>query len=159
MKTISKITTSLSVVAVLLFTALLLPLTTVSAHGDDHDNSVVTQAQASDNNDDKEDRASSYEYTAQKGDSYTLMARKAVQTYGITSNVNLSEGQIIFAETNLTKEAGSPRLAIDQKVEINQDTVKSWVDKAGQLNDTQKAAWSKYAQSANFNTNAVGQAR
>lgn len=99
-----------------------------------------------------------YTYVAQPGDSYTLMARKAIQTYGITNKVNLSQAQIIFAETNLTKEAGSPTLLLGQKVEINQDTVKNWVNKAKDLSAEQQSAWNVYAKNANFNTNKVGQA-
>jgi hypothetical protein len=44
-----------------------------------------------------------YSYVAQSGDSYSLMARKAVQTYGLTSQTNLSQAQIIFAETSRTQ--------------------------------------------------------
>lgn len=155
MKIITNIIASLSVVTVFLLAAVIVPATPVSAHnGEDHSDSVVTQAQEEQSGD-----AASYTYVAQKGDSYTLLARKAVQTYGITQKVNLTEGQIIFAETNLTKEAGSPKLGVGQEVTVNQDAVKSWVEKAGQLTDAQKAAWDYYAQFANFNTNAVGQAR
>lgn len=99
----------------------------------------------------------SFNYVAQPGDSYSLMARKAIQTYGIINKVNLSEAQIIFAETNITKLAGSPMLNIGQKVEIKQDLVKQWVDKAKELTKDQQAEWNVYAQHANFNTNHVGQ--
>ncbi|GIW60778.1 MAG: hypothetical protein KatS3mg087_1844 [Patescibacteria group bacterium] len=86
------------------------------------------------------------------------MARKAIQTYGITEKVSLSEAQIIYAETNITKEAGSPFLTEGQTVEIKESTVKSWVDKAEDLSDEQEARWQPYAARANFNTNRVGQA-
>lgn len=98
-----------------------------------------------------------YDYTAQPGDSYTLMARKAIQTYGITSKTNLNQAQIIYAETLLTQEAESPLLDLGQKVTIKESTVKSWTDKAGQLSDAQKAAWGAYAEGVDFNTNHVGQ--
>jgi LysM repeat protein len=51
-----------------------------------------------------------FDYVAQSGDSYSLIARKAVQTYGVINSVNLSGAQIIFVETNLTLAAGSPVL-------------------------------------------------
>lgn len=100
-----------------------------------------------------------YNYVAQPGDAYTLMARKAIQTYGITSKVNLSPAQIIYAETNLTQKAGSPQLLVGQKVQINGDSVKQWVESAQKLSATQQASWNVYAANANFNTNAVGQAK
>ena len=98
-----------------------------------------------------------YTYTAQPGDSYSLIARKAIQTYGIINNVQLSEAQIIFVETNLTQKAGSPELNKGQKVEVSVNYIKEWSDKAGQLTQEQKDAWNVYAQNANFNTNSVGQ--
>ncbi len=99
-----------------------------------------------------------YSYVSQPGDSYSLMARKAIQTYGINNKVNLSEAQIIFAETHLTQDAGSPILVKGQKVEIKEDAVKNWVNKAKDLSAQQQSAWNVYAQNANFNTNKVGQA-
>ncbi len=103
-------------------------------------------------------QSQSFNYVAQPGDSFSLMARKAIQTYGINNKVNLSEAQIIFAETNITQTAGSPVLAQGQKVEINETTVKDWVEKAKSLTAEQQAAWDVYAKQANFNTNKVGQA-
>jgi hypothetical protein len=86
------------------------------------------------------------------------MARKAVQTYGLENNVNLSEAQIIFAETNITRDAESPELNVGQKVEISSEKVKNWVDKAKELTEKQQAVWDQYTSGVNFNTNNVGQA-
>lgn len=99
-----------------------------------------------------------YSYISQPGDSYTLMARKAVQTYGLKNKVNLSQAKILFAETNLTLKAGSPSLAVGQKVNISENDVKEWADKATKLTAAQEAAWNAYNVGVNFNTNAVGQA-
>ncbi len=99
-----------------------------------------------------------YNYVAQSGDSYTLMARKAVQTYGINANVNLSPAQIIFAETMLAQEASSPMLTLGEKVTVKQSTVKNWVEKANALSPEAKTAWGAYANGVDFNTNHVGQA-
>ncbi len=98
-----------------------------------------------------------YKYVAQPGDSYSLIARKAVQTYGSKFKVKLSRAQIIYAETNLTQQAKSPLLDIDQKLSVSENTVKQWVNKATKLTASQKAAWNYYVQFADFNTNAVGQ--
>lgn len=116
--------------------------------------------------DTKEDKAKeetkeepTFAYIAQPGDSYSLMARKAIQSYGIVNKVNLSQAQIIFAETMLTQEASSPSILIGQKVVIKQSTVKNWVEKAQKLSDKEKAAWNVYAQGADFNTDNVGEPR
>ena len=98
----------------------------------------------------------SYIYTAQSGDSYTKMARKAIQTYGKKSKINISQAGIIFAETNMTIQAGSPILEIGQKVEIKESVVKDWADKTLKLTDAEKSAWNYYVQFVNFNTDKVG---
>lgn len=98
-----------------------------------------------------------YKYVAQSGDSYSKMARKAVQTYGLKHKVNLAGSQIIYAETNLTQEAGSPLLSAGQEVSVSEKTVKGWIEKAQKLSDADKAKWDMYVGSVNFNTNAVGQ--
>jgi len=100
-----------------------------------------------------------YQYVAQTGDSYSLMVRKAIQTYGLVSKTSLGRAQIIYAETHLTQEAGSPHLNVGQKVSIKETTVKGWVEKAQKLTDAQKKAWNVYAQHADFNTNHVGEAK
>lgn len=98
-----------------------------------------------------------YTYTAQTGDSYSVLARKAIQTYGIETQTNLSGAQIVFAETNLTQEAGSELLETGQTVTITKADVQKWVDKAKDLTDSQKAAWQYYVSFVDFNTDAFGE--
>jgi hypothetical protein len=100
-----------------------------------------------------------FDYVAQPGDSYSLMARKAVQTYGIETSTNLSGAQIIFVETNLTQAAGSPVLNLGEKVSISRQLVSEWAEKAKSLTEEQQAAWQVYANNANFSTDAVGEVR
>lgn len=97
-----------------------------------------------------------YLYTAKADDSYSVLARKAIQTYGLENKVNLSGAQIIFAETNLTKIAGSPLLNKGQKLEIIKDNVKSWIEKAQKLTDSQKQAWNYYVKFVDFDTRDNG---
>lgn len=117
--------------------------------------------QQDDNNDEDNsngNKTQPYSYVAQPGDSYSLMARKAVQTYGINNEVDLNKAQIIFAETNITQAAGSPKLVVGQTVKLNEDSVKDWVNKAKDLSQEKQTAWEAYTQGVNFNTNNVGQA-
>ena len=99
-----------------------------------------------------------YTYTAQPGDSYSAMARKAVQTYGINTKTKLSLAQILYTEAGLTVEAGSPYLEVGQKVTIAKKQVMDWVEKAKKLSASERAAWATYVPWVDFNTNAVGQA-
>ena len=100
-----------------------------------------------------------FSFVAQKGDSYTKMARKAVQIFGIDNKVDLSGAQIVFVETNLTKLASSPELKLGETVSISKTTVSEWVEKAKQLTDAQKSLWQVYANRVDFNTNNVGEAQ
>ena len=97
-----------------------------------------------------------YTYTAKSGDSYTVLARKAVQTYGIREKVKLSLAQIVAAETFLTSDAGFPELNEGQAVTFKVDTVKAAVKKAQGLTDSQKAAWQAYVPYVDFDTRDNG---
>lgn len=104
------------------------------------------------------DQTGKFVYVTQPGDSYTLMARKAVQTYGKKFDVQVSPAGIIYAETNLTLVAGSPHLEVGQEVSIDEALVKDWVDRAQALSDNEEAAWEYYVQFVDFNTDRVGEA-
>lgn len=124
--------------------------TTAAAHeGEDHSHDT---AQA-------EGAAEAYQYEAQTGDTYTQMARKAIQTYGIENSVNLSGAEIVFAETSMTREAGSPVLNVGQQVSVSKETVKKWVEAAQKLDDATEARWNVYTRFVDFNTNHVGEKR
>lgn len=99
-----------------------------------------------------------YTYTAQPGDSYIQMARKAVQTYGIETDTQIGAAGVLFAETNLTSLAGWPALSEGQTVAISRADVKEWFNKAAELTADEKAAWEYYAPFVNFSTNHVGEA-
>lgn len=100
-----------------------------------------------------------YAYNAQPDDTYSQMARKAIQTYGIVNDVRLSAAQIIYAETMLTQDAGSPLLMLGQKVTILESDVKEWVESAQKMTAKQTAAWQPYTVGVNFNTNNVGESQ
>lgn len=140
---------------IIVLAALLLLTMSVSAHEEGEEvepTTVTTSAESSVNE-------GTYDYVAQPGDSYSLMARKAMQTYGIESSINLSGAQIIFAETNLTIAAGSPVLNLGDKVSLSRHLVSEWSEKAKSLTEEQQAAWQVYANMANFSTDAVGESR
>lgn len=102
-------------------------------------------------------KAETYTYVTQSGDSYSKLARKAIQTYGIQNKVKLSAAEIIAAETKLTQEAGSPMLTQGQKVTIEKSTVKKWADASLKLSAADEAKWQKYTVNVNFDTRSVGE--
>lgn len=85
-----------------------------------------------------------YAFTAKEGDSYTVLARSAVQSYAKTQGLKLQTAQIIAAETFLAQEAGSPLLDIGQKVTLKTTAVHNAVKKAQALNAEQLTAWETY---------------
>lgn len=100
----------------------------------------------------------SYQYVAQEGDSYTQILRKATQTYGAKYKVDLSLAQIVYIETNLAQQAGSPILDVGDAVAVQESTLRAWVDKAKGLSEDQVVEWDFYTQFVNFDTSAVGEA-
>lgn len=135
------------------FVSAILP---VQAHeGEDHSHDSETAAQAETSNDTQEPE--SYGYVAQPGDSYHVLARKAVQTYGIENNVNLSGAQIIYAETNLAQAASLPVLSEGQAVEIAQTDVKAAIESAQALSEEDEATWDYYVQFVDFDTSNNGE--
>lgn len=130
------------------------PQESEAEHADDHEHKEGEEHEET-----AQEAASTYEYVAQPGDSYSKIARKAIQTYGITTETNLSEAQIIFAETKLTQEAGSPAINEGQEIAIDEAKVKNWVDQAKELSDTKQTAWAAYTVGVDFNTDAVGESR
>lgn len=143
-------------VALFAFAFVALQSTSVYAQGDTKD---ATSEQKDEKKTDTKKSAATYKYVAQVGDSYSKIARKAVQTYGLKHDVKLSGAQIVFAETNLTRAAQSPILMAGEKVSVAESDVQSWVERAQKLNDAQKTAWNYYVQFVNFNTDNVGEAR
>lgn len=107
----------------------------------------------------KDKSINSYHYIAQPGDSYSLLARKAIQTYGITHKISLSKAKLLAAETHLTKAAGSPQLRAMQPVSITKKTVKKWLTAAQKISKAKEKLWAVYVTpSVNFNTDQVGEA-
>lgn len=128
----------------------------VRAH-EGHDHKEVAAATTAKPAEQKKEAA--YKYVAQPGDSYSKMARKAVQTYWKKSAAKLSNAKVLAAETWLTQEAGSPLLNKGQTVELKESAVKAAADKAVKLTAAQEAKWQAYVVGVNFNTSAVGESR
>lgn len=115
-----------------------------------------TKAKSKEQSDQKATKATTYTYSARTGDSYSVLARKAIQEYAKETKVELSQAQIIAAETNLTIAAGSPGLEIQQIVTIDKQSIKNAVQAAQQLSQDEQAAWAVYAPYTNFDTSQNG---
>lgn len=124
----------------------------------DHSHEETTVSQETEQNQAEQTEVKeAYSYVAQVDDSYTVLARKAIQTYGIETSTNLSGAEIVFAETHLTQDAGGELLNEGQEVSIDKEDVKKVVEEAQKLSDAEEAAWDYYVQFIDFNTDAAGQ--
>lgn len=153
MKLMSKLTLTALLLAGVVGVSTLAGPATASAQDNNQDNKSQKAAPA----EDRPAASGSYDYVAQPGDSYSVLARKAVQTYGFEEKVNLSQAQIVAAETNLTLAANSPLLIQGQKVSISKATVQEWVEKAEALTAVQQALWQPYTVGVNFDTSNNGE--
>ena len=98
-----------------------------------------------------------YAYTAQQGDSYTQLVRKAVQTYGIDHKVDLGNARIVAIETKASEQAGWPAINEGQGVSFNESLLKTWVDEAKKMTEADVAAWATYVPYIDFDTRSIGQ--
>lgn len=151
----NKLYVALAAAAILILVAYVAVTTnrTTTAHDEVAQSSETTQKEAGKN----QEREVRYSYEAQPGDSYSQLARKAVQTYGIVNDVALSQAQIIAAETQLTVAAGSPELEVGQKIELKPADVKAAVEAAQKLSAEAQAAWQPYVAGVDFNTDSIGE--
>lgn len=127
-----------------------------AADDGDHNNSgdAMTSEKAKTDNKSNND---SYIYKAQKGDSYSQIARKAVQSYGIENKVNITQAGIVFAETQITKDAKAELLEVGQEVKISKSDVKKQIEAAKKLTKAQQKSWGYYVQFVDFKTDHIGQ--
>lgn len=98
-----------------------------------------------------------YSYTANSGDTYTQLVRKAVQTYGIVHKESLGNARIVAIETTASERAGWPMIAEGQVVSFDESTVKAWAADAKKLSDADVAAWATYVPYIDFDTRGIGE--
>ena len=89
--------------------------------------------------------------TVLKGDSLTLIARRALADY-LSGNpdVFLTTGQKIFIENKLSQSLASQTLKVGAEVEINTTTILNLIDESKQLTKSQLDKWENYARSIRF---------
>lgn len=157
-RVMKKILTTFSAFIAILAVAGVVVVTASSSPVHAADDSNATKAEVTKESDTKDATSvKDYTYTANSGDTYTAMVRKAVQTYGINNDIELGEARIVYIETMMTQAAASPYLWVGQKITIKGSDVKNWADKSLELNDKDVAAWQTYVAYINFNTNHVGE--
>lgn len=125
-----------------------------TAKNDDKSDSKTTGQKDSEQNDQakakEQAKTADYTYTAEPGDSYTLMARHAVESFSKANDKTVSQAQIIAAETFLTQEAGEPMLLIGDEVTLSNTKVADAIERAMNLSDTDEAAWETYVPYVDF---------
>lgn len=96
------------------------------------------------------DSANTYNYTAAAGDSYSLLARQAIDDYATNTTTGLTNAQRVAAESTIVSDAGFPELRVGQAVSFYGDDVKAAVEASKQLSAAQLALWQPYADLASL---------
>jgi len=89
-------------------------------------------------------KTKNYSYTAASGDSYTVLARKSLESYAKANDVTLSKAQIVAGETKLSQAYDWKLLNVGQKVTISHSQLKSTVSSVQKLSKSELAAWQQY---------------
>ena len=83
--------------------------------------------------------AGEHTFTATAGDSYTGLARQAVDEYADVHNLQLTDAERLDAEVALANDAGAPYLEIGQKVTIADSAVAAALPAQTETTDTDSA--------------------
>lgn len=93
------------------------------------------------------DKIGDYTAQAEKGDSYTIIARRAIQQVVEQRQTQLSDAQKLAAETFLASNAGFPLLEVGQTVTILTTDIVSAIERASALSQDQQNVWLAYINS------------
>jgi mannitol-specific phosphotransferase system IIBC component len=81
---------------------------------------------------------------ANSGDGLTHLARKAIAEYIQDKDITLSKEQKIYTETNLKNKYYQHHLNLGQEVSFELQDLDEFIQKAQNLSDEEKRAWSRY---------------
>ena len=84
----------------------------------------------------------SYTYIVQEGDSYSIIARRAISEHGGSS---LSSAQKIAAEAKLVEQAGWPEVDAGQSVKIDGTALSQAISSARSMTADEQQMWQSYA--------------
>ena len=84
----------------------------------------------------------SYTYVVQEGDSYSIIARRAINEHGGSS---LSSAQKIAAEAKLVEQAGWPEVDAGQSVRIDSAALSQAISSARSMTADEQQMWQSYA--------------
>ena len=90
--------------------------------------------------------ASIVKKVAQKGDSITTLARKAVEEYLEDKGVELTKEHRIYIEDYIQNSIGDYQLKIGQEIEISKDLIAEAVEKSQQLSQEQLKNLENYSE-------------
>lgn len=92
----------------------------------------------------------SYTFYAQKGESVSKLARKAIAQYLAETSTSLSAAQRLFIEVNLTNASNPVFLEIGESRSFSVDLVSDLVEQSKNLSQKSLNAWQRQANSVNY---------
>lgn len=93
-----------------------------------------------------------YEYEVKSGNNLTILVRRALQLFDqAKAEIQLSEAQMIYCETNIVQSMGAPDLIYPgDAIKVDAEQVADFAASSQDLTPAQTAAWQFYADQADF---------
>lgn len=142
-----KIINLLAITVIMIFSALVLGTGSAVAQ-DKNENNV-----AANENNNKETTA--YQFVADRGDSQSILVRRALQLYADATNTELSEAATIYCETNIVQDLGSHWLEVGEELSVPVSSLQQYIENSRELSDQEIANWQTWANQATFNLEHV----
>ena len=86
-----------------------------------------------------------FKTVARSGDNQTTLVRDIIGQYKASTEAELSAEQMLFVETNLVE--GLPKsdlILVGDELSVSEENVKSTIEAAGQLSESEIALWGRY---------------
>lgn len=98
----------------------------------------------------------SYDFIVQTGDNMSKLVRRAIGLYDqALPDVELTNEQSMFAETNVVQEMGPRLLDVDEKFSLQRNLIEKYVVQVADLTQNQQAAWKIYSDRASYQINHI----
>lgn len=132
--------------------ACLLVFHTVGVHAHEENGRIEAATNTNDDARNSSNVPDDYVYTVEECNNMTLLVRRSLQLFDDNSdNVSLSEAQIIYAETHITRELGARDLIYPgETIVVDRALVERYAQHSQNVPTHEIQAWQTYAELADF---------
>ncbi len=102
-----------------------------------------------------EDENNAFTYTAQAGDSLSVIVRDALRRFSADREEQMSNAARMYCETTIVQDMGARLLEIGETVTVARDNLEQCAEASANLTEAQVAGWNQYAAQANLDAERV----